>query len=130
MGKTVLVVDDSADIRALLEVALSDKYEVSTVEGGQQALDFLSSRPDRYPALVVLDIMMPGVDGYGVLDGLERIKYKGKVVVFSAVGEQDRARLAGYDLVKEIIKKPSELAVILAKIDGLIGESGDQEFSL
>ena len=129
MGSSILLVDDSSDIRQLVGTALEFAgYDVSTAEDGQKALDFFARTPkDRYPVVVVLDIMMPNVKGYGVLEGLSRIGYNGKVAIFSAVEKEDRAKLAGYPLVSAVIKKPSDIKTILDTIGGLIGESGDQD---
>jgi DNA-binding response OmpR family regulator len=61
----VLIVDDDASIRSLLSYVFSDEgYEVIEAQDGQEALDVLRTSP---PALVVLDLMMPGIDGVEVL---------------------------------------------------------------
>ena len=63
--RTALVVDDDRNTRLLLEKFLQrEGYEVDSAEDGQVAIRLLTAR--RYP-LVMLDIMMPNVDGYGVL---------------------------------------------------------------
>ena len=65
MKKKILVVDDEDDILNFLELVLSEKgYQVSTASGGQEALTKAQlERPD----LVLLDIMMPQMDGWEVL---------------------------------------------------------------
>ncbi|MFL6203931.1 MAG: response regulator transcription factor [Acidimicrobiales bacterium] len=61
----VLVVDDDPDIRAMLGFSLGGEFNVRFATGGQQAIDELAARP---PAAMILDVMMPDVDGYDVLE--------------------------------------------------------------
>lgn len=64
----VMVVDDDADIQLLLRLELeAEGYEVATADDGLQALDRI---PDYDPAVVLLDVMMPNLDGWGVLEQL------------------------------------------------------------
>ena len=87
----ILVVDDNRINRLKLSMTLQQQgHEVSLAEGGQQGLDMLKS--DAFDA-VLLDIIMPGVDGFEVLD---RIKCDPEmrdipVIVISALDELDSA---------------------------------------
>lgn len=64
-NRSIMIVDDDDDGRALVEMILQSKgYEVEAVSGGREAIDKLHSFT---PALVLLDIMMPEVNGYDVL---------------------------------------------------------------
>ena len=68
MGERILVVDDEADIVALVAYHLAKSgYRVSTASSGTEALD--AARRER-PALIVLDLMLPGMSGYEVLEQL------------------------------------------------------------
>ena len=60
----VLVVDDDPDIRAMLGFALGDEFDVRFASGGEEAIEALATEP---PDAMVLDLMMPEVDGYDVL---------------------------------------------------------------
>lgn len=60
----VLVVDDDPDIRAMLAFALGDEFDVRFASGGEEAIAALAAEP---PDAMVLDLMMPEVDGYDVL---------------------------------------------------------------
>jgi two-component system phosphate regulon response regulator PhoB len=61
----VLVVDDEADIREVVRLNLElDGHDVLEAAGGSQALEMARQ---ELPDLIVLDVMMPGVDGWGVL---------------------------------------------------------------
>ncbi len=61
----VLVVDDDPDIRAMLGFSLGGEFTVRFAAGGQEAIDQLEAQP---PVAMILDLMMPDVDGYDVLE--------------------------------------------------------------
>ncbi len=61
----VLVVDDDPDIRAMLGYTLGGEFTVRFAASGAEAIDELATRP---PAAMILDVMMPEIDGYDVLE--------------------------------------------------------------
>ena len=85
MAKTILVVDDDAAIRDLEQLVLLDQgYRVEQADGGAAAIEYLkTSQPD----LVLLDLLMPGVDGWMVLDFLAQLPVPPRVVVVSGHSE-------------------------------------------
>jgi DNA-binding response OmpR family regulator len=64
-GPDVLVVDDNSDIRTMLGFALGDEFNVRFASGGIEAIEALAAAP---PDVMILDVMMPEVDGYSVLE--------------------------------------------------------------
>lgn len=69
-GKRALVVDDNEATRLLIQVALRrDGFQTDSAKDGAEAIQILD-RNDEYE-LIVLDLMMPNVDGYGVIDYLQ-----------------------------------------------------------
>lgn len=118
MGK-VLVVDDEPGIRDLLrEVLIEEGHEVVTARDGLEALEVLQGA-DEY--LVLLDLMMPRLDGRGVLHALESHGDAGRrhrVIVMSAA-----ERLFAYsatlksELVREQVAKPFELEAMIALVN-------------
>jgi len=83
--KRILVVDDDESIRAMLVRILSPPYDVVPVASGAEALDEIRrQRPD----LVVLDLRMPGMDGWEVVERLEREGQNVSILLLS--GEEAR----------------------------------------
>ena len=98
MSKTVLTVDDSRTIRDMLRVALSSAgYAVLQAEDGRQGLDMLA---DARPDVIITDINMPRLDGYGFIAGVRGDSRMRAVPILVLSTESDtekkqRARAAG-----------------------------------
>jgi CheY-like chemotaxis protein len=87
MESSVLVVDDDADIRqALCEVFESEGLAVRSASNGRQALALVR---ERAPDLILLDLMMPEMNGWEVLDALRGTDAARRVVVMSAYDAPD-----------------------------------------
>jgi DNA-binding response OmpR family regulator len=97
MAHRVLVVDDDPVIVRLLEVNLSlDGYEVETATRGEQALERAG---ETNPDLLILDVMMPGLDGWDTCRRLrEQPRFAETPVVFLSARSQDDDRSKGLDL--------------------------------
>ncbi|MDO3410105.1 response regulator transcription factor [Saccharibacillus sp. CPCC 101409] len=96
MADTVLLVDDERDIVAFMRDALEDEgYEVLCAYSGEEALALLP----RKPGLVVLDVMMPGMDGYELCERIRESAVCPILFVSARRTEEDRVRglLAGGD---------------------------------
>jgi CheY-like chemotaxis protein len=110
----ILVVDDDADIRLTMRLVLQDEgYRVDEAQNGLEALEALRL---RRPALIVLDLSMPVMNGYQFLvkRGGDPAMVSIPVVVLSAADRLDE-RLAGLQ-VTECLKKPVDLDHLLAAI--------------
>jgi DNA-binding response OmpR family regulator len=97
MAHRVLVVDDDPVIVRLLEVNLAlDGYEVETATRGEQALERAT---ETSPDLLILDVMMPGLDGWDTCRRLrEQPRFADTPVVFLSARSQDDDRGKGLDL--------------------------------
>ena len=117
MSKTILVVEDDDDIRAsVIELLEDEGYEVLEADNGQAALDKLYAASPA-PNLVLLDLMMPVMDGFQFCAAKEsdpRISAV-PVVIMSADGhvkeKQQKTGASAY------LKKPVEIEVMLAAIE-------------
>jgi two-component system, OmpR family, response regulator MprA len=111
-GADVLIVDDDADVRAMLAFALGDEFAVRFAANGTDALELLAEDP---PEAMLLDVMMPTIDGYDVLElrrdrGLAPHTRVLMLTCCSAEADRTRAWALGADghLVKPI--DPAEIA--------------------
>jgi CheY-like chemotaxis protein len=120
-GKTVLVVDDELGIVEVLEFILADAgYNVVSALNGQEALARLK---EINPDIVLLDLMMPILDGAGVLKAIRAdSKFSGlPVILTSALPEGTvRARCDGYN---SFIRKPFKSEQLLQTIAGFLSDS-------
>ena len=115
-GARVLVVDDNADMRAYLRSLLEKRWTVETAESGQAALARLA---DRTPDLVLTDVMMAGLDGFGLLSAIradDRWRHLPVMVLSARAGEEARVEglRAGAD---DYLVKPFSGRELLARID-------------
>jgi DNA-binding response OmpR family regulator len=119
--RLILVVDDDPDIRGLLRELLDRRgFSVLEARDGQDALRvFFEQRPD----LVVLDVQMPGLDGWKTLERIRELSDV-PVVMLTARGtelEKTRGLRAGAD---DYVTKPFGRQELLARVEGLLRRSG------
>lgn len=108
---TVLVVDDDPDIQLLLRLELqAEGYVVVTADNGLEALDRI---PAIEPAVVLLDVMMPELDGWGVLEQLEEPKPAVIVISGLATDRADHYRHAVELGALGFVSKPFDSAKLL-----------------
>lgn len=120
----ILIVEDNKEIGNLLQTFLKkNNYVVSIAENGEKALDFF----DRYGArLVILDVMLPGLDGFSVCSKI-RENSNAHILIASARTEKDD-KLKGLNLgADDYIEKPFDIDILLAKINGIFKRKYAQE---
>lgn len=111
MRKRILVVDDDPDILDALAIWLEDRFDVVTAADGGEALDLVERQPFD---LILLDLMMPAVDGATVKRTLDSRGVRVPVVVVSAISDLPRhARALG---VSDWLTKPLDLEALDATI--------------
>lgn len=113
---TILIVDDEPTNLALLTHLLRPLYQVRAANTGESALRAAANEPR--PDLVLLDVMMPGMDGYGVLDRLRKNPVSADIpVIFitalSDVDEEERGLQLG---AADYIVKPIKPTLLLARV--------------
>lgn len=124
----ILIVDDEQTLLDQLRKALEDqRYLVETALDGEEALDKLFETPVD---LVILDIMLPKVDGLSVLRALRRGGDATAVLMLTAKGDIDD-RIKGLDQgADDYLAKPFSLDELLARVRALLRRSGGQSDSL
>jgi len=120
----ILVVDDERAVRESLRRALElEGYEIELAEDGEQALRRLELEP--LPDAVVLDVLMPGVDGLEVCRRLRRDGKGVPVLMLTARAEVD-SRVAGLDAgADDYLSKPFALAELNARLRALLRRAGN-----
>lgn len=116
--KPILVVDDDASHRALLCEALEEMgYRTLEAQNGQEALDLLEQ---EMPLAVLLDLRMPVMSGWGVLEALKRMpRAQGlPIIVISAYGFEWEAELVG---AVGYVSKPVDLDKVRDTLQRILG---------
>jgi PAS domain S-box-containing protein len=113
----VLIADDNADMRDYLCRLLSELYEVEAVTNGEEALACALDNP---PDLVLSDVMMPALDGFGLLDALRRKPETSTLpVILLSARAGEEARVEGLDAgATDYLVKPFTARELLARIRG------------
>lgn len=117
MAKRILIVDDEPRYLRLLDANLrTEGYEVITAQDGQQAVDVFSSQPID---LVLLDIMMPRLDGFGATQRIREFSSVPIIILTAKGDEQDRVR--GLDLgADDYLVKPFSATELLARVRAVL----------
>ncbi|MCD4674739.1 MAG: response regulator [Desulfobacula sp.] len=122
--KTILIIDDMKQIRDILWFSLKQEgYKPILAENGQKGLDYLFDK-DNSVDLVILDVMMPKMNGYEVLEEIRTSidpASKTPVIMLTAKAQKDdviKGLARGAD---DYILKPYKFADVLAKIQKFIG---------
>jgi len=121
MKKKILVVEDEPAIIELLRIILTRAgYEVHTCQTGREAIAMMK---EVHPQLVVLDVMLPGLDGVGIVRIMHEDEYLCNipVIVSSALLESERM-FAPYPQVKGFCAKPFVLKDFTEKVKTAIGD--------
>src|SRR5687767_9056942 len=127
----VLIVDDERTNRDLLEVMLTQEgHQLLTATSGEEALAMVAQQP---PDVILLDIMMPGMDGYKVVEKLKANLATKNIPVIMVTALNDRsARLLGLRAgAEDFLTKPVDRAELRVRVRNLsrLKTSGDDKYS-
>ncbi|PKO15278.1 MAG: DNA-binding response regulator [Chloroflexi bacterium HGW-Chloroflexi-10] len=112
----ILLVDDDKTLLTFLAEFLSDKYQVVTANNGQEALRQAYS---EQPQLVILDVMMPGMDGWEVTARLRELSTIPIIMLTGKTTEADKLR--GFSLgIDDYVTKPFSFAELSARISAVL----------
>jgi len=115
-GCCALVVEDDPGIRRLVEKILQrNGIEIDTAQDGRVAMEKIRDR--RY-SVIILDLMLPGANGYEIIEFIKRSGTFTPVAVVSAVSQQALTKLDP-DIVKLVISKPFDVNELSKSIVGL-----------
>ena len=121
--KTILLSDDNPQITEILRQYLQNEgYAVITAQDGQEALDLFYSHA---PSLVLLDVMMPKLDGFAVCRQIRKVSNV-PILMITAKGE-DEDRISGLDNgADDYIVKPFSTGELMARIRAVLRRSGEE----
>lgn len=115
-SRTILVVDDDADLRDSLEAALVSRgHHVAKAADGAEALEWLKTNSND-PCVVLLDLMMPGMNGFELRSRMAADPDLATIPVVVITGAGLLADRRAAELRAEVLKKPIELKTLLATV--------------
>src|SRR5687768_5084037 len=124
MSARVLVVEDEQHLAEGMRFNLeAEGYAAEVVETGEAALEQLLGAAPRPFDVVVLDVMLPGIDGFAVVSQLRAAQQFVPVLILTALGRPEdvlKGFAAGAD---DYLPKPTELAIFMARVKGLLRRS-------
>ncbi|MCI8979016.1 MAG: response regulator transcription factor [Lachnospiraceae bacterium] len=122
--QNILIVEDDMDIQELLREFLKEAgYEVTSASDGIEAMDMFAK--NKYD-LILLDIMLPKIDGYGVCE-LVRKQSQVPIIMLTALGGEEE-QIRGLDLqVDDYITKPFSVPILIRKIAAVLRRSSQTQ---
>lgn len=121
--KKIMIVDDEKDqifsVKTGFETAYPNKYEIIGAESGKKCFELLEKK--IIPDIILLDIMMPTMDGWEVFDKLRASqKYKNIPVIFLTARSDGLATKAGSMIADDYIEKPIEIEELKDRIENVL----------
>lgn len=129
MKKNILIVDDELRMRKIIKDFLSQKgYEVLESADGEDALNIYQNKKNNID-LIILDVMMPKLDGWSVLKQIRKDDKEIPVVMLTARGEE-QDELLGFELgVDEYITKPFSPKLMVARIEAILRRADKKDIN-
>jgi len=120
-SKTILLAEDSEDVIYLLKFSLERSgYNVIVVNNGIEALEVLDS---FIPDLLITDLLMPGMNGFELLEEVAKRKIQVKTIVLALQkSDEDILRSLGFGAM-DFIQKPFSPREVVARINGIMARS-------
>jgi len=116
----ILLVDDEPDILEIVGYNLSSGgYQVFTASNGLEAIEIAK---EQKPSLIILDVMMPKMDGIEACEQLRKLpELSNTIITFLTARNEDYSQVAGFDAgADDYITKPIKPKVLLSKVKGLL----------
>jgi DNA-binding response OmpR family regulator len=115
---SILIADDDEEMRELLTFKLQGGYEVTAVSDGEECWNFLVTNSDTLPDLMVLDVMMPGLNGYRILDRMQNDDRFDEVdvIMLTSRGKEDDIVRALESGATDYMTKPFSANELIARI--------------
>lgn len=121
MNNKILIVDDMDINRSMLEMILGENYEILQADRGTRALEIVDKYGEEI-VTILLDLIMPEMDGFAVLKELEKRGYIGKIpvlVISSETSSMSERRCFDYG-VSDFIAKPFDVKLVKKRVDNIV----------
>jgi DNA-binding response OmpR family regulator len=118
----ILIIEDEREMaRGLRDILEFEGYEVSTAESGKEGLQSVTRKE---PDCIILDIMLPDLNGYQVCDQIRRLKYTNPILMLTAKA-QDYDKIRGLEVgADDYMTKPFSVGELLARVKALLRRRG------
>jgi len=119
--KKIIIVDDDFAIRELVDTTLgSENYNIFQAENGEQAIEIAKTEK---PDLIIMDIAMPGIDGFEATRILKSdSETKGSVIIILSGKSEDVERKKGFEVgADDYFTKPFSPLALIKKVEEMIG---------
>jgi len=124
MKKTLLIVDDTPDITFTIKKLFEDvsgEYKVVISDSGEDCLKLI--KEDFTPDVIILDIMLPGIDGWKTFEEIKKNKKWSKIpIIILTACSDDYTRGAGRHIGDDFIEKPFEFEDLKNKVEQAISK--------
>ena len=122
--KNILLVDDDQVHLHITKTALKDEYEVFMVKSGKDALEFLNKK-QIIPDLILLDIMMPEMDGWVVYENIQNIaELEFTPIIFYSSMDDESTIEKAYELgIFDYITKPCNMTVLQNRVKEILSKA-------
>jgi two-component system alkaline phosphatase synthesis response regulator PhoP len=124
MESSILVIDDEQDIRVLIKYNLEKEgFIISEAENGEKGLEMAKQ---QVPDLILLDVMMPGMDGIETCEKLKEIpSLKNTMICFLTARGEDYSQIAGFEAgADDYITKPIKPKLLVSRISAILRRKG------
>ncbi len=120
--KKILLVDDEKELRAAVKIRLEAAgYSIAVASNGKEGLELAKCRK---PDLIIMDIMMPVMDGYTAVKKIKEDEELSKIPII-ILSIKEKIKMEGLfitDIVDDYIEKPFETEALIAKVRNILGE--------
>ncbi len=119
--ETLLIVDDSRFQRVVLKEMLSDKFNLIEVSGGEECLEYMKKENSNID-MVLLDLIMPGIDGFEVLRRRQDMfEFKSVPVIVLTTSDSIEFQTEAFELgADEYINKPVDVRIAISRINNML----------
>ena len=120
----IMIVDDLAEVTYTVKYGLeklNPEYEVTRVESGKKCFELLNQK--QIPDLILLDIMMPEMNGWEVAKLLRKnFDWKSIPIIFLTATEDETSKITGKIIGQDFIEKPFNIPDLMNKIDKVLAK--------